>query len=153
MPSLKFQFKISVTVSTPILVGRDDKTGRRQLIPITGGELTGENGMHGVVLPGGVDSQVVRPDGRCELSARYAVRMDSGAGLYIQNDGIRTVPPEYAADVFDGKFVDPSLYYFCTTPYFEVFSDELSWIKDRVFVCSARRTSDAVEIDYYSVEQ
>ncbi len=56
-------------------LGQDDVNGRRQLIPITEGELKGEdlngNPIHGVCLPGGVDSQVIRPNGICELSARY----------------------------------------------------------------------------------
>jgi len=151
-PSLRYRFGIRVSVDAPILVGRDEKTGRRQLIPILSGEVSGENGLHGTVLPGGVDCQVIRPDGRCEVSARYAVRLDNGDGFYIQNDGVRTVPPDYARDVFDGKFVDPDLYYFCTTPRFEVFSGELAWLLDRVFICSAKRLPDAVLIDYYSVE-
>lgn len=151
-PSLRYRFGIRVSVDKPILVGRDEKTGRRQLIPILSGEVSGENGLHGHILPGGVDCQVIRPDGRCEVSARYAVQLDDGAGFYIQNDGIRTVPKEYARDVFDGKFVDPDLYYFCTTPRFEVFSGELHWLTERVFICSAKRLPDAVLIDYYSVE-
>lgn len=150
-PFLKYRFKVTVEVGAPVLVDCDEKTGRRQLIPILSGELTGD-GLHGTVLPGGVDSQIVRPDGRCELSARYGIRMDDGSGFYIQNDGIRTVPPKYASTVFKGEFVDPSLYYFCTTPKFEIFSDGLGWLTERVFICAARRLPNAVEIDYYSVE-
>ncbi len=150
-PSLKFRFNVTAKVGPPVLVACDEKTGRRQLIPVLSGELAGE-GMHGIVLPGGVDSQIVRPDGRCELSARYGIRMDDGSGLYIQNDGLRTVPPEYAEAVFRGEFIDPSLYYFCTTPKFEIFSDALKWLQERVFICAARRLPDAVEINYYSVE-
>ena len=57
-PKLKKLFTVSVTVDPPIVVGQDDKVGRRQLIPITGGTVEGE-GYHGVVLPGGVDSQII----------------------------------------------------------------------------------------------
>lgn len=32
-------FKIIVKVSTPIVIGQDEVNGRRQLIPITEGEL------------------------------------------------------------------------------------------------------------------
>ena len=38
---MKELFVIKVTVDTPIVVGQDNVSGRRQLIPITGGELTG----------------------------------------------------------------------------------------------------------------
>ena len=156
-PALKKQFEIRVTVGAPIVVGQDGISGRRQLIPITGGELVGADtadvpGLHGVVLPGGVDSQVIRPDGRCELSARYGVRLDNGASFYIENNGFRTVPAEHVQTVLSGGFVDPSLYYFCTVPQFEIYDSRLGWLKQRLFVCSATRLPDAVILGYYTVE-
>ena len=151
MPSLKLAFNISVKVDTPIVVGQDEVNGRRQLIPILSGELTGE-GLHGTVLPGGVDSQVIRPNGVCELSARYGVRMDDGSSFYIQNDGLRTVPPEYVPAVKNGEFIDPDLYYFCTHPVFEVYDRRLDWLNEKLFVCCAPRLPDQVILGYYTVE-
>ena len=151
MPSLKLAFNISVKVDTPIVTGQDEVNGRRQLIPILSGELTGE-GLHGVILPGGVDSQVIRPSGLCELSARYGVRMDDGSSFYIQNDGIRTVPPEYVDAVKNGEFIDPDLYYFCTHPHFEVYDRRLDWLNEKIFVCCATRLPDQVILGYYTVE-
>jgi len=148
---MRKRFTIAVKVDAPVVVGQDETAGRRQLIPILSGELTGE-GLHGVVLPGGVDSQVIRPNGVCELSARYGVRMDDGSSFYIENNGIRTVPREYVPAVLQGGFIDPKLYYFCTTPSFEVYSPSLSWLTDKVFVCVATRMPDSVHLDYYSVE-
>lgn len=151
MARLEKRFTIAVKVASPILVGQDEKVGRRQLIPITEGELTGD-GLHGVVLPGGVDSQIIRPNGLCEVSARYGVRLDNGSSFYIQNDGIRTVPPEYVPVVLQGGFVDPQLYYFCTKPVFEVYDERLRWLCEKVFICSATRLPDAVHLDYCSIE-
>lgn len=150
MPSLKLAFNISVKVDTPVVVGQDEIAGRRQLIPILSGELTGE-GLHGTVLPGGVDSQVIRPDGICELSARYGVQMDDGSSFYIQNDGIRTVPAEYVEAVKRGEFIDPELYYFCTRPTFEIYDQRLRWLLEKVFVCCATRLPDQVILGYYTV--
>jgi len=153
---MKELFVIKVTVDTPIVVGQDNVSGRRQLIPITGGELTGfdleGNPLRGTVLPGGVDSQVIRPNGRCELSARYAVRLEDGGSFYIENNGIRTVPEACVPQVLRGEFVDPSLYYFATTPSFEVYSDTLRWLNNYVFVCKAVRKPDSVEIHYFVIE-
>lgn len=153
---MKLLFTIEVTVSAPILVGQDTVNGRRQLIPINGGKLYGvdifDQPMEGTVLPGGVDSQVIRPNGRCDLSARYAVRLDNGASFYIQNDGMRTVPEEYVPQVLQGEFIDPSLYYFATTPKFEVYDDSLRWLENKVLVCKAVRKPDTVQIMYYLVE-
>ena len=153
---MKELFVIKVTVDTPIVVGQDNVSGRRQLIPITGGTLTGfdleGNPLRGTVLPGGVDSQVIRPNGRCELSARYAVRLEDERSFYIENNGIRTVPEACVPQVLRGEFVDSSLYYFATTPSFEVYSDTLRWLNNYVFVCKAVRKPDSVEIHYFVIE-
>ena len=153
---MKPLFTVAVTVSTPVVVGQDTKNGRRQLIPITGGTLTGfdpdGNELRGEVLPGGVDSQVIRPDGKCDLSARYGIRLSNGKGIYIENNGMRTVPEEYAAEVINGRYIDPSLYYFATTPKFEVYDESLRWMENHVFYCKATRKPDTVVIDYYIVK-
>jgi Protein of unknown function (DUF3237) len=66
-------------------VGQVEIVGRRQLIPILSGEVIG-NGFNGKVLPGGVDSQIIRPNGKCELSARYAIKLEDGSAIYIENN-------------------------------------------------------------------
>ncbi len=160
-PILKKQFEIRVKVDTPIVVGQDGKAGRRQLIEITSGVLTGceggdFEGEKGTVFPGGVDSQVIRPDGKCELSARYGVKMEGGrldgASFYIENNGIRTVPAAYRSEVLAGKFVDPSLYYFCTVPQFEIYDDRLERLGEKIYICKAERLPDTVILGYFSVE-
>lgn len=151
MSFLEEVFSIIVKVDNPIVVGQDDIVGRRQLIPIISGEFTSKD-QHGFVLPGGVDSQIIRPDGICELSARYAVRLDDGTSFYIENNGIRTVPSEYVELVKNGEFVDPSLYYFCTTPKFEVYSENLKWLTQSIFTCKATRFPDSVELKFYKIK-
>ena len=93
---MRFLFKVLAQVEKPIVVGQDGKNGRRQLIPVPSGTVEGTdlqgNPITGIVLPGAVDSQVIRPDGKCELSARYGVQLSDGRSFYIENNGIRTVP-------------------------------------------------------------
>ncbi len=146
----KFVFKVEVEVEAPILVGQDSVSGRRQLIPIGAGTVEGPE-IKGTVLPGGVDSQIIRPDGRCELSARYALKFDDGCGVYLENNGIRTVPKEYVEKVLNGGFIDPSLYYFRTTPVFEVYDEKYMWLKNNHFICSGERLPDKVRISFYMV--
>lgn len=153
---MKELFTITVKVDVPIVVGQDHKNGRRQLIPIISGTLEGVDldGKHisGAVLPGGVDSQVIRPDGKCELSARYAVTLDEGYSFYIENNGIRTVPNEYVEQVLRGEFINPTLYYFATTPTFEVYHKSLHWLETHIFVCKAVRETDAVQLHFYVID-
>ncbi|MDS0526164.1 DUF3237 domain-containing protein [Clostridium sp. SHJSY1] len=150
--NVKFEeiFSILIKVDTPIVVGQDEIVGRRQLIPILSGTVTGNN-FNGHVLPGGIDSQIIRPDGKCELSARYAVQLDDGATIYIENNGIRTVPSEYIESVKKGEFVDPNVYYFCTTPKFEVYSEKYSWLMNYTFFCSAKRLPNNVLLNFYKI--
>jgi len=153
MPSLKKQFSISVAVDAPVEVGRCDETmvGKRRLIVIPGGKVEGE-GFEGSVLPGGVDSQVIHPNGKADISARYAVKFNDGTSIYIQNDGIRTVPAEDVKTVLDGGYVDPSHYYFVTSPQFEVYDKSREWMTQKIWICVGIRKPDAVIIDYYTVE-
>lgn len=157
MVSTKLMFTVSVTADKPVLVGQDNVNGRRQLINCPTGTVEGVdpdgNEFHGVTLPCTIDSQVIRPNGVAELSARYGIRLDDGRSFYIENNGIRTVPPEYVETVLNGGFVDPDLYYFVTTPKIEAYDDSLRWLERHVFLCKATRTPDTVNIRYYLVEK
>lgn len=152
-PKLIKAFDIKASVDKPIFIGQDAKVGRRQLIQVRDGVIIGAAlPLDGVLLPGGVDSQVVRPDGRAELSARYGVKLHDGRSFYIQNDGIRTVPPEYIATVLSGGIAPSDVYYCCTKPEFEIYDDSLSILKNRLFICCAQRFPDAIHLGYYMVD-
>lgn len=144
-------FSIDIKVGAPILVGQDEAVGRRQLIEIISGKVTGKD-FNGKVMPGGVDSQVIRPDGKCELEARYAIQLDDGGTVYVENAGIRTVPPEYVEAVKAGRFIDPDLYYFRTVPTFEVYDKKYRWLMDHLFICYAKRLPESVLLKFYKVE-
>lgn len=151
-PKLVKAFEIRARVGAPTFIGQDGKSGRRQLIAITGGEIVGfALPFDGVVLPDGVDSQVVRPNGRAELSARYGVRLHDGRSFYIQNDGIRTVPAEYVETVLSGGIAPAEVYYCVTRPQFEVYDESLEILNERVFVCNATRYPDSISLEYYMV--
>src|SRR6185437_17009827 len=70
-PALEFVFRLDVTVAAPLELG-PTHLGRRRVIPITGGTITGPR-LKGRVLPGGADWQVIRADGTAELDARYTL--------------------------------------------------------------------------------
>lgn len=152
-PKLIKAFEIRCKVGKPIFIGQDGKAGRRQLIAITGGEIVGfALPYSGKVLDGGVDSQVVQPDGRAELSARYGVRLDDGRSFYIQNDGIRTVAPEHVQTVLSGGIAPAESYYCATRPEFEIYDESLQVLRNRLFICYATRLPDLVILEYYMVE-
>ncbi|MFD1796999.1 DUF3237 domain-containing protein [Paracoccus aurantiacus] len=62
--------------------------GQRFIVPITGGVFRGGPGfetLKGMVLPGGADRQLVRPDGIKELDALYELRTEDGDELTVRN--------------------------------------------------------------------
>lgn len=72
-----------VKISQMINVGKS-KYGTRRVIPITGGTFEGSK-IKGVVLPGGEDWQLVRPDGDTELYARYLLKTEDGVVIQVTN--------------------------------------------------------------------
>ena len=148
-PRFEEAFYAEITVAPPVVVGQDTAHGRRQLIEITGGRFSGK--ISGVALPGGVDSQIIRPNGLTELEARYGVKLDDGESIFIFNKGIRRVAPECAAAAARGEIVDPDKVYFTTVPTFEVYSDKYRWLEQAIFICRATRLPDKVLLKFYEV--
>jgi hypothetical protein len=50
-----------------------------------------------------------------------------------------------------GEIVEPSLYYFRTTPRFEVQDGPHRWLADHVFVGQGQRRPDVVELEIFRV--
>jgi len=124
--------------------------GRRRVIPITGGRLTGP-GLAGEILPGGADWQTIRPDGVTLLQARYTVRMGDGATIGIINTGVRRADPDVVRRLTAGEDLDPALYYFRATPVFEVGAGRHQWLTESVFVSAGARRPSRVELSVFKV--
>jgi hypothetical protein len=148
-PGLDFVVHISVTVGDAIEVG-ETAHGRRRIVPITGGVVEGPH-FSGMILPGGADIQLIRPDGVAEIVARYAIETDRGSHVLIENAGYRHGPPEQIERLMLGERVDPGLLYFRTAPRFETDDPELGWLQREVFVATAARLPAEVWIDVFRV--
>ncbi|EQB10685.1 DUF3237 domain-containing protein [Sphingobium lactosutens] len=149
VPSLVPVFTAYVTLSPPIEYGVSNGVKRR-LIPITGGTFVGDR-IKGAILPGGGDWQDVAADGSAQIFARYSLRADDGTIIGVSNPGIRNGPPEVLRKLAAGEVVDPSLYYFRTTPTFTVEDGPHDWLRKSLFICSGIRRANDVEIVYYVV--
>ncbi len=148
-PTLEFAFEVVASLEAPLQLGNTGM-GVRRIIGVTGGTVTGPK-LNGIVLPGGADWQIVRADGVTEISARYTLQADDGALIYVENPGIREATPEVIARINAGEIVDPSEYYFRTTPRLETSSEKYAWMNRRLFVCKGVRLPDGVEIRYFVV--
>ena len=104
------------------------------------------------VLPGGADWQSIRADGTADILARYTLQAQDGTLISVTNPGYRHGPPEVLARIAAGQVVDPALYYFRTTPRFDVASDSVhGWLGRTVFLCTAGRYSDHVRLDIFAI--
>jgi hypothetical protein len=148
-PGLEFAFAAYVSVGTPLEAG-PIVSGRRRIIPITGGHVAGPR-LSATVLPGGADWQIVLPDGTAQLVARYTLQAPDGTLISVVNRGVRRGPPDVLARLAAGEAVDPSHYYFRATPCFEVAPGPHGWLARSVFVATGERRPDQVIIRVFEV--
>lgn len=149
-PTLDYVFSIRATLAPPVEQGEIDGK-RKRFIGVTGGEVYGPR-LQGKVLNGGGDWQAIAPNGLTEVMARYSVEAADGTVIAITNAGVRTANPEVIDRLARGEEVDPSLYYFRTTPVFETSPGAHEWLRRSVFVARGIRKPDHVVIDFYEVK-
>jgi hypothetical protein len=149
VPSLELIAHVRAEVEEPYLLGRT-LAGERRVVPIAGGEIEGPR-IRGEILPGGADWQVVCDDGTALLEARYTVRTDDGALVYVRNHGLRHGPEQVLSRIQRGEPVDPSEYYFRSTPRFEAGDERYAWLNRILAVGSGARLAREVHLDIYAI--
>jgi Protein of unknown function (DUF3237) len=124
--------------------------GRRRIVPILGGRVTGVR-LQADVLPGGADWQHVRADSIIELEARYSILTRDGVEIAVLNRGLRRAPPEIMERLSRGDAVDPALVYCRTVPTFEAPAGPYDWLNRSVFIATAARLPNKVQVRVFEV--
>jgi len=124
--------------------------GTRLTAPITDGHFAGPR-LRGKVLPGGGDWTLLRGDGVLELDLRLTLETDDGALIHMTSFGIRHGPPEVLAALARGEKVDPSTYYFRTTPRFETANPNYAFLNRILAVSSGDRRAEGPIYTIYEV--
>jgi hypothetical protein len=149
-PRLEFIFAAHVTVDPPLDLG-DVGKGRRRIVPITGGEFSGPD-MRGAVLAGGADWQIIRGDGTAELEARYTLRADDGALIYVRNVALRHGPPDIMAALAADRPVAPGSFYFRGATFFETSAERYAWLTRFIVICTGHREASLVKVEFYRID-
>ena len=116
-------FNLVVTCSSPELIGPTEASkdgSRRDIWPIIGGRFEGK-GIRGVVVPGGGDFPLMRPDGVIVIDALYRLKTDDGITIIIHNKGLMYPPvdgaperyrlvPEFTAPVGKYDWLNKSIF-------------------------------------------
>lgn len=147
-PRLELLCRANITVAQPQVLGRTP-LGERRVVQILTGRFEGR--LNAELLPGGADWQFVTEGGTSYLNARYIVKTPEGVFILVRNRGIRHGSPEVIAQVMQGETVDPSAYYFRSTPTFETGDERYAWLNKIVALCAGARTADGLLLDFYEV--
>ena len=149
-PRLTRIYRLEAALGEPVDVG-DVSSGRRRIVPLTGGTFRGPE-LNGELLPGAsADWQIVLADGTALGDIRYTLQTDGGAVLYVQSRGVRHGRPEVLERLGRGEDVDASEYTFRTSTRIETASPELDWLNRGVFVGVGGRRPGGVIYETYLV--
>jgi hypothetical protein len=140
IPAAELVMEITCDLAPTLSLG-ESPTGERRMVPIVGGTFSGPK-LHGVVLPGGADRQLVRRDGFKQLSATYELKTDDGAIISVSNHVLAPAQRAPGEAVFSNiDLIAPQGTY--------------GWVNDSVYVGtldSLRPGRDAVLIRVYRLK-
>jgi hypothetical protein len=148
-PSFDFVAELQAAVAPPVTVGAT-ALGERRIVPILGGRIAGPR-LNGEILPGGADYQLIRADGVAEIEARYTLKLDDGALVYVVNRGLRHAAPEDMARLLRGEPVPPDRVYFRTAPAFETAAPAHAWLTRSLFLGLGARRPDSVQVRIFAL--
>ena len=103
------------------------------------------------MLHGGSDWFIRRMDGVVEVDARTTLRTDDGHLIYCSIRGINDMSIEDALKAISGEVIEPSRYYFRTTPILETASEKYSWLNRIVIVGVGTLTATGAVHKMYTV--
>ena len=135
----------------PIREMGSGRAGARRIIPIVGGEVSG-NRLSGRILNLGADWQTIFDSGLAELDTRYAMETHDGAVIEIINYGFRHGPKEVLDAIARGEPVDPGAYYMRTHARLECGDARYDWVNHTLFVGVGARHQQSVIVDLYALE-
>jgi hypothetical protein len=149
-PVLRHVADLAITLDPACEMGQG-RAGKRRIIPIVGGRVSGPS-LNGDILNIGADWQTVFDSGLAELDTRYAFRTDDGAVIEIRNFGYRHGPDDVMQRVAAGDQVDPSSYYMRTHARLETGHPDYAWVNNTLFVGVGGREAASVQLALYAIE-
>jgi hypothetical protein len=146
----EFLFRITANLSEPLSLP-NTSVGSRRILYVQGGSCSGSR-VNGSLLPGGGDWVLDRPDGVAQLDIRFVVRTHDDSLIYIHSHGIFDASADVRQRIRNGESVDPTQYYFRTTPIFETGAEPYRWLNRMVAVGVGQRTSTGMITDIYAIK-
>lgn len=101
--------------------------GRRRIVNVTGGSVTGTK-VNGVILPGGEDFALIRSDGLFEINAQMVLKTDDGALIHIAYRGMWDIPPADRDRILRREGDLNVDHYYRTAVMFETAAEPYIWM-------------------------
>lgn len=149
-PQLRHVADFEVQLSPITEMGRG-RGGRRRIVPIVGGRVSGPC-FSGEILDVGADWQTIFDSGLAQLDTRYAFRTDDGAVIEVRNFGFRHGPGAVMKRIAAGENVDPSTYYMRTHARLETGHPDYEWVNNTLFAGVGARLGSKVMLSLYAIE-
>jgi hypothetical protein len=124
--------------------------GNRRVGLVAGGKFEGQR-LKGIVLPGGADWIIGRPDGSTTLDVRIVLETDDGAAIGMIYRGMRHGPAAVMHKIDAGVSVDPSEYYFRTSIAFDTAAPKYDWLNRIIAIGTGNRLPEGPVYDIFEV--
>jgi Protein of unknown function (DUF3237) len=149
-PRLSLVHRVEASLGEPLDLG-DRTRGRRRIVPLAAGTLSGPELHCRLLARGSADWQLVLPDGTSLADIRSTLQSYDGTLIYVRSRGVRHGPPEVLARIGAGEEVDPAEYTYRTATRIGTAATELDWLKEGVFVTVGAREPAGVIYETYLV--
>jgi hypothetical protein len=150
MPELKTEFLFTIELDFDIAVLGNTPYGIRRIARLKTGSFEGPK-LKGTVLPGGGSWALVRSDGVLDIEVRLLLETSDQHQIYMHWKGLRHVPRDVIDRLQRYETVDPTTYYFRTTPYFETGSERYDWMNRICAVAKGSVATNARALDVFQV--
>lgn len=151
MPDIKTEFLFKIVLEVPSILDLGETPyGRRRIARVGGGSFEGPR-LKGEVVAGGGDWLLLRRDGVLQLDVRLTMQTHDQQLIYMMYRGYRHGPQDVIERLNRGEDVDPSLYYFRVTPYFETSAKNYEWMNKICAVGTGARTATGPTYHVYEV--
>ena len=94
---------------------------------------------------------LLRRDDVLDIEVRIVLETDDQQMIYMHWKGLRHGPKDVIHRLNRGEVVDPSSYYFRTTPYFETSAEDYSWLNRICSIATGSRVGDRRGFEVYQV--
>ncbi len=142
-PRLEVLYDMHVDLEAPQVIG-PAPAGTRQIYIVKGGTFDGPR-LKGVVLPGGGDWALMRPDGALQLDVRATAQTADGALIYAYYSGLIVAPAPVFGRLLQGEDVPLDEYYFYTNPMFQTSAPQYDWLNRTMAVGRGKVVRGGVE--------